>query len=483
MKKKLLFVITAALMMAAILSPLFAQSQSETLKVLIDPGEDLMVLNPYTASDSNSIIVMLNLYDGLFEYDSATSEAKPALAQSYSTSADGLTWTFSLRQAKFSDGTPITAKTFIDSWNYMIGGPLASNLDFVARRDNGKLDISTPDDYTLVVKLRYPVPYLPSLLCQPCLAAVKDTVTYSGAYTLQSQSDELIKLRRNPYYWDSVGTDFVDIVIGEGHDQELLDGSIQWSMAPIANASDYMVLSKLYATTFFYFSAKEGAYANEYIRKALIKTLVEVIPLDVIRGLQGSLQESSSIVPDSGLSSEVDEEVLWLLASGGYPLGEKVLPVINMAITRGSQNAVVAELIAEIWSKRLGISVILNTVPLTVFATDPENNPYDFCTITWIGDYFDPMAFLQLFASDSSFNLANFKDEEYDRLLDAATNAADEVSRKDLLLQAEQVLLDSGAVIPMSTAFATNFVRYDMISGWETNPLDIHPLKEISFIH
>ncbi|MBR2282474.1 MAG: hypothetical protein IJ863_07635, partial [Spirochaetales bacterium] len=300
----------------------------------------------------------------------------------------------------------------------------------------------------------------------------------SGAYTLQSQSDDLIKLRRNPYYWDEVKTDFVDIIIGEdNYRDDFLSGDIQWSMAALSDAADYMVLSKLYATTFFYFSAQEGAYADENIRKALI----DVIPWDIIRSVQGSLLESSSIVPESGLKANISDDILWLLAAGGYPYGEKALPVINMAITRGAQNAQVAELIAELWSKTLGITVILNTVPLTVFASTPEQNPYDFCTITWIGDYFDPMAFLRLFASDSSFNLANFSDEEYDALLDAASNAADEVSRKDLLLQAEQVLLDSGVVIPMSTAFATNFVRTDLISGWETNPLDIHPFKEISF--
>ncbi len=477
MKKKLLFVTIAALMLASILSPLFAQSQGETLKVLIDPGEDAIMLNPYTASDSHSIILMLNLYDGLFEYDYMTSEAKPALAESYSVSEDGLIWTFKLREAKFSDGTPITSRTFLDSWNYMIGGPLASNLDFVRRNSKGKLNISTPDLKTLVVYLKYPVPYLPSLLCQPCLAAIKDTSTYSGAYTLLSQSDELIKLRRNPYYWDSVGIDFVDVVVGGDHQGEFLDGGIQWSMAALDNASDYMVLSRLYATTFFYFSAQDGAYANENIRKALI----DVIPWDIVRSLQGSLLESSSIVPESGLTADIDEDIIRLLAAGGYPYGEKPLPVINMAITRGAQNAAVAELIAELWSKTLGITVILNTVPLTVFASDPDQNPYDFCTITWIGDYFDPMAFLQLFASDSSFNLANFSNAEYDELLDSAANAADEVTRRDLLLQAEQVLLDSGVVIPMSTAFATNFVRKDLISGWETNPLDIHPFKEITF--
>ena len=478
MKKKLLFVTFVMLIMASMLLPLFAQSQGETLKVLIDPGEDDIILNPYTASDSNSIVIMLNLYEGLFEYDHTTSEAKPALVEKYSTSEDGLTWTFYLRSAKFSDGAEITSKTFADSWNYMIGGPLASNLDFVGRTDTGKLDIQTPEKNVLVVNLKYPVPYLPSLLCQPCLAAIKDTTSYSGAYTLQSQSDELIKLRRNPYYWDAVKTDFVDILIGEdNYKQEFLNGNIQWSMAALSDASDYMVLSRLYATTFFYFSAKEGAYADENIRKALI----DVIPWDIIRSVQGSLLESSSIVPESGLQANISDDILWLLAAGGYPYGEKALPVINMAITRGAQNAQVAELIAELWSKTLGITVILNTVPLTVFASTPELNPYDFCTITWIGDYFDPMAFLQLFASDSSFNLANFSNEEYDALLDAATNAADEVTRKDLLLQAEQVLLDSGVVIPMSTAFATNFVRNDLISGWETNPLDIHPFKEISF--
>lgn len=473
-----MFVTFVMFIMASMLLPLFAQSQGETLKVLIDPGEDDIILNPYTASDSNSIVIMLNLYEGLFEYDHTTSEAKPALVEKYSTSEDGLTWTFYLRSAKFSDGAEITSKTFADSWNYMIGGPLASNLDFVGRTDTGKLDIQTPEKNVLVVNLKYPVPYLPSLLCQPCLAAIKDTTSYSGAYTLQSQSNELIKLRRNPYYWDAVKTDFVDILIGEdNYKQEFLNGNIQWSMAALSDASDYMVLSRLYATTFFYFSAKEGAYADENIRKALI----DVIPWDIIRSVQGSLLESSSIVPESGLQANISDDILWLLAAGGYPYGEKALPVINMAITRGAQNAQVAELIAELWSKTLGITVILNTVPLTVFASTPELNPYDFCTITWIGDYFDPMAFLQLFASDSSFNLANFSNEEYDALLDAATNAADEVTRKDLLLQAEQVLLDSGVVIPMSTAFATNFVRNDLISGWETNPLDIHPFKEISF--
>ena len=476
--KKLLKVLTAVLLLAAASSPLFSQSQTETLTVLMDPGKDEIVLNPYTASDSNSIVIMLNLYDGLFSYDAETSEPVPAVAESYSVSDDGLRWTFRLRKAGFSDGKSITSRTFSESWNYMKDGPLGSNLDFVARNDDGTLALETPDERTLVVNLRYAVPYLPSLLCQPCLAAIKDTTSYSGAYTLTSQSDEKITLRRNPYYWDSIGVDFVDIILGDGNDGTFLSGDAQWSMAAVEDAADYMVLSRLYATTFFYFSATDGAYADASIRKALI----DVIPWDLIRSLQGSLIESSSIVPDSGASAQIDD-IAALLAEGGYPYGQTVLPMIRMAMTRGSQNATAAELIARLWSTTLGITVTLDTVPISVFSSVPEENPYDFCSITWIGDYFDPMAFLGLFASDSSYNIANFSDEEFDALLRQAENTSDAVSRKAILLQAEQVLLDSGAVIPMSTAFATNFVRKDMITGWEANPLDIHPFKAISFIN
>ena len=476
--KKLLKVLTAVLLLAAASIPLSAQSQTETLTVLMDPGKDEIILNPYTASDSNSIVIMLNLYDGLFSYDAETSEPVPAIAESYTVSDDGLKWTFKLRKAGFSDGTGITSRTFSESWNYMAGGPLGSNLDFVARNEDCTLDLETPDDKTLVINLRYAVPYLPSLLCQPCLAAIKDTTSYSGAYTLTSQSDEKITLRRNPYYWDRIGIDFVDIILGDSNDELLLNGGAQWSMAAVADAADYMVLSKLYATTFFYFSATEGAYADASIRKALI----DVIPWDFIRSLQGSLVESSSIVPDSGASAEIDDNIAALLAEGGYPYGQKVLPLIRMAMTRGSQNATAAELIARLWSTTLGITVTLDTVPITVFTSVPEENPYDFCSITWIGDYFDPMAFLGLFASDGSYNIANFSNAEFDALLDQAACASDDLSRRAILLQAEQVLLDSGAVIPMSTAFATNFIRKDMITGWTANPLDIHPFKTIVFI-
>ncbi len=451
----------------------FAQPEKEVIKIGIDPGNEIIELNSYTATDSNSVIIMQNLYDGLFSYDGATSEAKEALAQSYEVSRDGLTWTFYLKDAFFSDGKPITSQTFLNSWAYLIQGPLASNLDFVERLPDSSLHIETPNDKTLVVHLKHPVAYLPSLLCQPCLGAIKDTKSYSGAYTLKVQTQEGIILYKNPKYRDEVKNDKIEIYLGSDFDQAFANGDIQWSMASVQNASSYMILSKLYATTFFYFNDKTEAYSNEYVRKALIS----LIPWDIIRYIQGTLLETSSLVPESTAQSPDITGALDLLSQAGYPYGEG-LPMISIGSPRGAQNAAVAELIAELWSKTLGVTVTLSTVPLTVYASNPDENPFDFCTITWIGDYFDPMAFLSLFESTSSFNIANYSNEEYDKLLALAQNS-DAVTRTSLLLEAEQLLLDSGIVIPMSTAFATNFVRTDLIEGWQTNPLDIHPFKEL----
>ena len=470
--------ISALLLFLLLLLPtlLFASAQSEVIKIGLDPGEEVITLNPYTASDSNSIVIMQNLYDGLFSYNGSTSDAEYAIAESHEVSNNGLKWTFHLKKAYFSDGQAITSKTFVESWNYLIQGPLASNLDFVTKNEDGTLALEAPDDYTLIVNLDHAVSYFPSLLCQPCLAAIKDTKSYSGAYTLESQTASGVVLAKNKHYWGEVKNDKVEIIFGSDFDESFKNGEIQWSMAAIQDASDWMVISRLYATTFFYFSAEDGAYANKYVRQALIS----LIPWDIIRYLQGTLMESDSLVPQSGVEAELSEETVKLLEKGGYPYGEG-LPMLSMGITRGSQNATAAELIAEIWSKSLGITVTLNTVPVSVYSSNPKENPFDFCTMTWIGDYFDPMAFLSLFESSSSYNLANYSNEAYDQLIDLAQKA-DEVTRNALLLEAEKLLLEDGVVIPVSTAFATNFVRNDLIEGWSSNPLDIHPFKDLKLI-
>lgn len=471
--KKLCAVLTVLLMG---LSVLCARAQSESITIAADIGKgDVITLNPYTATDSASVLILQNLYEGLYEYDSATSRPVPAMAQETRISGDGLVWTFTLGKNYFSDGQLITSKTFADSWRYLQNGPLGSTLSLVK-------SIETPSDDTLVVTLKHAASYFPSLLCQPCLAAAdpENSGRFSGAYTLTSRNDDEIILSYNTRYREKVGCNTIRVLITPDGDfsSGFANGSIQWSMAFVDNAADYLDISPAYGTTFFYFSSPSGLFAGSSMRRALAR----LVPTDYIRQIRSAVMPSTSLVPESGAKpvyrGTLSSDIATAFADNSILSGSDI-PVLKIAVHRGDSSVLSGELIQETWASALRSTVTLDTVPITVYTSDPSSNPYDFCLLTWIADYLDPQAFLSMFRSDSSYNLARFSDKQYDSILDQAEQCTG-AERQALLLQAEQILLDSGTVIPVSTAVSANFVRTDLLNGWSSNLLDVHPFKKLS---
>lgn len=463
--KKIVFVFLALFLCFSC----YANGEKETVRVAMNPADQLN-LNPYQATDSESVIILQNLYEGLFEYDAKTSQPIPAIAESYSVSQDGLIWTFKLNPgARFSDKTKINAKTFVKSWDFLKQNVLSGNL-------NSFKSYKAIDAATLEITLDYPVSFLPGLLCQPCMAAINpdNKNQFSGAYTLGKTTENSILLNKNKHYDGKVENDRVEIVLHPNEDSDFFDKEIHWSMAYVNNADEYLISSPLYATTFFYFSAKDGPYSLSSVRKAL----TQAVPWNAIKSIQQGILVTDSLVPDSGAEAEIRENFVTLLKEAGIS-DPTELPEIKMGIHRGSQVYVISELIAKLWTKIFGITVSIDTVPLTVYTSNPSENPYDFCIITWIADYMDPMAFLGLFETNSEYNISGYSNPEYDKLINAA-NLADNAERKQLLLEAEKLLLDDCAVIPLSNALAVNFVREDLIDGWYENPLDIHTFKSIS---
>ena len=105
-----------------------------------------------------------------------------------------------------------------------------------------------------------------------------------------------------------------------------------------------------------------------------------------------------------------------------------------------------------------------------------RNSDSDMFIYTWIGDFADPLAFLELFRSDSSLNDALWKNAEYDALIDNAAVLSDE-ERYKLLAQAEVLLLDDCMVIPIYHPVISNVIDLTVVGGWSENAFDIHPLK------
>jgi len=165
----------------------------------------------------------------------AEGAAVPALAESYDLSDDGLTYTFHLRDAKWSNGTPVTANDFVFAWRRIaqLAGEYAYMLDEIgnikgaAEIISGKesdlttLAVNAADDKTLVVELNVPVSFFPSLMYFPTFYPINEefynsladgtygtspeTFLSNGAFVLESYTPGTadLSVKKNPDYWDA----------------------------------------------------------------------------------------------------------------------------------------------------------------------------------------------------------------------------------------------------------------------------------------
>ena len=134
-------------------------------------------------------------------------------------------------------------------------------------------------------------------------------------------------------------------------------------------------------------------------------------------------------------------------------------------------------LMKESWESVLETEVIIDEVPFPGYFSSLKKPDYTLGQITWIGDYADPMTFLQMWQEGSSLNDADFRSEEYNRLLEEAVGE----DRYEKMGEAEKLLLMTAQVLPMSHSPAMNLIDLRFLDGWYANVLDIHPFKYIRF--
>jgi ABC-type oligopeptide transport system substrate-binding subunit len=132
------------------------------------------------------------------------------------------------------------------------------------------------------------------------------------------------------------------------------------------------------------------------------------------------------------------------------------------------------------WKELLSLEYEVAVVPSARFFEKVKSQEYDISLTSWIGDFADPLAFLQMWVSDSNLNDARWKEAEFDRLI-AESNAQDGAKRAATLARAEELLLGGAAVLPIYHSLAINLVNPEVVDGWHDNVLDIHPFKSMGF--
>ena len=501
-----------------VLQPSYPPLESQnTFTIAMLASEDELYLNPAQATDTVSLLVLDGLFEGLFSLAPQTGEPIAALAKRFTTSQNGLHWTFYLdERGRFSNGEPITAQSIVDSWLWLLERSrdendntyLVSMLDCIEgvaayRTGNGSkgaIGISVSDPLTIELTLQYPAPYLPALLGTLPFSAIhsslrnsKETppkIIASGPYVIERIDTQEVKLAKHPWYRDykAVPSDYIRFQFMDHLSliEAYLEEEIHWSLAYIPREllhdKEDLRITPEYSTGFYYFSTNEGAYSDPRIRRALEL----LIPWEDIRKESKQIFPSPFLVPNQKRTAKTNSfqdnqsEALQLLTEAGYPYGAG-LPQLHIAVHRGAQVIESAEKIADIWSKNLGITVVIDIVPLSMYSRYPNTSPYDFAFITWIGDFLDPFTFLHLFSGSSGYNLGQYHNKEYDSLLNLAMAATTKEERNRLIEEAEDYLLSESVVFPLYHGITTNIINSKKVTGWYDNILNIHPVKHLAF--
>ncbi len=229
--RKLAAIMLSIMMLAACVVTASAEDASY-LGVML--GTNVMSLDTNLATDGDSFEVIADCIDGLMQMDK-DGAAVPAIAESYDLSEDGLTYTFHLRDAKWNNGTAVTANDFVFAWRRIAkeAGEYAYMLDEIgnikgaaeiisgSESDLTTLGVSAADDKTLVVELNVPVSFFPSLMYFPTFYPINEefynsladgtygtspeTFLSNGAFVLESYTPGTANLsvKKNPDYWDA----------------------------------------------------------------------------------------------------------------------------------------------------------------------------------------------------------------------------------------------------------------------------------------
>lgn len=469
----------------------------------------------------NESFVGLNLFEGLVEYPLGEGEVAPGVAERWEVSEDGLTYTFHLRKnAKWSNGDPVTAEDFRWSWLRVLdpatASPYAEMLWIIegARafnegqsNDPSTVGVEVVDPHTLRVKLDYVAPYFLELCAfhtyrpvhRKTVEAHGDEWTRpgkmvsNGPYKLvEWVPNKHVKLVKNDQYWDAANVKIARVTVLPIQDNTTAvnlyeSGQLDWTASVNLPAIKVKALSARedyhedpYLGVYFYrFNVTHEALKDNKVRRALS---LAVDRDAIVRVIKSGHRAAETFVPAmQGYTSgdgdiEFDpEKARKLLAEAGYP-GGKGFPSLRILYNTDENHKRVAEMVQQMWSRHLKIPVELVNQEWKVYLKSLDELAYDVSRSGWIGDYHDPMTFLDMWTTGNGNNNTGWSDKEYDGLIEKAKHEPDRQKRLELLTRAETILLQRGPVMPI-WHYARAYLLNPAVKGFEPHLLDLHPVK------
>lgn len=469
--------------------------------VIVHPMAN-MNLDPHTSAYVSEAQVLNSVYEGLFSYNAATLEPDSALAKDFRISRDKLRWTFTIREnAKTSSGQEINAQSVKDSWLDLIANKSAyysSLLDVIKGAHEYRLGQGKREDVAiyasalkLSVELIKPTSHFNKILCHHAFAVVPQDSSASGAYCIESATPFKIVLKKNENYWNaeqtnipSISINFTDDADAQSHAFNI--GAADWidGSGEIKKILDKksLQLTAEFGTEYLFFKNDSPVWSRADFRNAVLTA----IPWKQLR--DGNMFPAETLVcpiagytSPEGLNYTDAEEAKMMLDAAKQKAGISDKTVaLTFAIPDTEYLSNRAELLRGSLEE-IGVELKTVKIPLQLYLSSIATTKADLFLYTWVGDFADPLAFLELFRGNSSMNDSHWSNDEFDALLDQASFTNDSKEHNSLLAKAEDILLSSGEVIPISHPVTCNIIDVNLVGGWFSNAMDIHPFKALYF--
>lgn len=452
-----------------------------------------------------------NIFESLYRLGKNGS-ITPGLAKSTKISKDGKTYTFTIRNAKWSDGSKITAQDFVYSWKrtvtpatksqyaYLFSGVKNADEIVAGKKSPSTLGVKAQGEHTFIVTLDKPITYFKKLMTYPLFGPISEKAVkkwgnkyatkaqymlYSGPFKLTgwTGTNNSWQFVKNNQYWDkkAVHLQKINYTVNESTTttlnlfQEKKLDLTQLASEQVKNmksSSDYTTYPYS-ITAFLVYNFQDSnatikkALNNAKIRQAISlsinrKTLVKnvigdastvsktFVPQDLVKDAKtGKDFADESTVKNSTSYNKALAQKLW--KQGLKETGIKKLS-IQLLASNDEPNKPISQYLKSALEKNLdGLTVNLSNIPSKVASSRAQSGDFDLYLSGWGADFNDPISHLQIMTNNSGYNYGKYNSSTYNALVNKAQNqdANDTSARWQDMINAEKTIMKDQGITPL----------------------------------
>lgn len=500
--------------------------------LLLGNSADPKSLDPHVATGVLESNVMRAVFEGLINSDAKDDLGAPTGAALSVTPDETYTvWTVKLRpEAKWSDGMPVTSEDFRFAYERMLSPEYAAQyagmLYFLEgaeafnkgeTKDFSTVGMKVTDPLGFILNLRGPTPYFReilkhftwypvpkhivlrhgSMVKQGNRWCMSGNIEGNGPFRITSfRRNDHILVERNPHYWDVEnvtlnGIRFLPVSNVFTEARMFRDGQMHITSTAAPESVDLMkridpgkLRQEPYLGTDFYrFNTKRKPLDDVRVRRAISMAIDRKALCDNV--FRGSIPAYGITPPMGDYDPPHDADynpakARALLAEAGFP-GGKGFPRLKVLIASKETNLTLATAAQAMWRNDLGIELEIENKEWTAYLAATQEMDYDIVSSGWLGDFIDPLTFLEMWMPGNEHNNTGWANPAYAAKINESFQSTDPGERYALLREAEAILLEDAPIAPIAWR-GKNFLIHPSVEGWYPLLLDNHPYNSVRLV-